>query len=156
MGQDDPAGAPPSPSEPEHAGVVAGLAEGVDGHGLAGAAADHDSRQSTGRSSPPRAAGPSPQHLRDAIRQAHEEAKNAALALIEDRAALTRTGADGVAQIRARPSGAGAGSRAWRSAFIAVPRGLGLGAVLADGVSGSKDGQEVLVEVVGRYGSEPA
>ncbi len=39
------------------------------------------------------------QWVRDAIREAHEEAKNAALALIEDHAALTRTGANGVAQI---------------------------------------------------------
>jgi len=37
--------------------------------------------------------------VRDAIRDAHEEAKNAALELLEDHAALTRTGTDGVAQI---------------------------------------------------------
>jgi hypothetical protein len=37
--------------------------------------------------------------VRDAIREAHEEAKNAALDLLEDHAALTRTGTDGVAQI---------------------------------------------------------
>jgi conjugative relaxase-like TrwC/TraI family protein len=37
--------------------------------------------------------------VRDAIRDAHEEAKNAALDLLEDHAALTRTGTDGVAQI---------------------------------------------------------
>jgi len=37
--------------------------------------------------------------VRDAIRDAHEEAMNAALELLEDHAALTRTGTDGVAQI---------------------------------------------------------
>jgi len=37
--------------------------------------------------------------VRDAIRAAHEEAKNAALDLLEDHAALTRTGTNGVAQI---------------------------------------------------------
>jgi hypothetical protein len=37
--------------------------------------------------------------VRDAIREAHEEAKNVALALIEDHAAVTRTGANGVAQV---------------------------------------------------------
>jgi conjugative relaxase-like TrwC/TraI family protein len=37
--------------------------------------------------------------VRNAIRDAHEEAKNAALELLEDHAALTRIGTDGVAQI---------------------------------------------------------
>jgi len=37
--------------------------------------------------------------VRNAIRDAHEDARNAALDLLEDHAALTRTGTDGVAQI---------------------------------------------------------
>ena len=38
--------------------------------------------------------------VRDAVRQAHEDAKNAALDLLEDHAAFTRTGTGGIAQIR--------------------------------------------------------
>ena len=40
--------------------------------------------------------------VRDAVRQAHEDAKNAALELLEDHAAFTRTGTGGIAQIRTR------------------------------------------------------
>ena len=40
--------------------------------------------------------------VRDAVRQAHEDAKNAALELLEEHAAFTRTGTGGIAQIRTR------------------------------------------------------
>ena len=40
--------------------------------------------------------------VRAAVRQAHEDAKNAALELLEDHAAFTRTGTGGIAQIRTR------------------------------------------------------
>lgn len=40
--------------------------------------------------------------VRDGVRQAHEDAKNAALELLEDHAAFTRTGTGGIAQIRTR------------------------------------------------------
>ena len=40
--------------------------------------------------------------VRAAVRQAHEDAKNAALELLEDYAAFTRTGTGGIAQIRAQ------------------------------------------------------
>ena len=40
--------------------------------------------------------------VRDAVRQAHEDAKNAALQLLEEHAAFTRTGTGGIAQIRTR------------------------------------------------------
>ncbi len=40
--------------------------------------------------------------VRDAVREAHEEAMNAALELLETHAARTRTGADGVAQIETK------------------------------------------------------
>ena len=40
--------------------------------------------------------------VREAVRQAHEDAKNAALELLEDHAAFTRTGTGGIAQIRTR------------------------------------------------------
>ena len=38
--------------------------------------------------------------VRDAVRHAHEDAKNAALAMLEEHAAFTRTGTGGIAQIR--------------------------------------------------------
>ena len=40
--------------------------------------------------------------VREAVRQAHEDAKNAALGLLEEHAAFTRTGTGGIAQIRTR------------------------------------------------------
>ena len=40
--------------------------------------------------------------VRDAVRQAHEDAKNAALQLLEEHAAFTRTGTGGIAQIRTK------------------------------------------------------
>ena len=40
--------------------------------------------------------------VRDAVRQAHEDAKNAALELLEEHAAFTRTGTGGIAQIRTK------------------------------------------------------
>ena len=40
--------------------------------------------------------------VRDAVRQGHEDAKNAALELLEEHAAFTRTGTGGIAQIRTR------------------------------------------------------
>jgi hypothetical protein len=48
------------------------------------------------------------------------------------------------------------GSLAWRSAFTVIPRWRVLVTVLADGVSGSEDGQQVLVKVLAGYGHEPA